>query len=547
MQWVLPLITIFWLFSFSAFANPAKGKAKSPTKTNGMLVPAPKRLGSALVPVPKKAKSKRGVVKKSLTLRAKKTKLSTPTAKKIVVPVKRKGEKSFSLSSSSIWKRLSSSLDQKVQVTQLSNGLVAWCRSDSRWKNLEFRLAIAAGSSNDPKGLAGRSRLLAYLLDQELNRPENPARSLFPLGGHRYHLLFAKDWVELRFRLKATALPTSLAHIAKVLKAFAKKTITPDMRNKWAKAAGNFPPPSLSERVDAHLFTGQARGILLRGKKNTFLNLQTFAIQSAYRQLYRASRMRLLVVGGLDCRQFKPLLKKNFGVLAKQDSGVLFPQTVLINTKRKPRSLLFSEEFISLYKLPHLHRNNYLPLLIVSRVAIEEIKHQLVQKLASSFVPFSFLQPSATNGYFAIVLPSQQLARHRLKKLIKKTIGRLQMKQYLPSLEQRVVLYLHELSLELEGLQESGAGTAELLWPQLLLPPAKAKQSALAPIKLNPLFQKLNPSILRELALHFMDKDHSLSRVSRPFSMQRIAFLIGSLFFIWLLLDLLLRRSRRSE
>ncbi|TNE44215.1 MAG: hypothetical protein EP343_31165 [Deltaproteobacteria bacterium] len=436
--------------------------------------------------------------------------------------------------------------DSQVVVNKLPNGMLTWCKSQEAWKVVEVRFAVAAGSANDPKGLYGRSRFLAELLRKKLNQPKNPARSILPEGGQRYHVTLGKDWVEVRVRSTPKQLPDVLKHLTQSLQSFASTKITKDMRDSLSKTSRTFPPPSLRERVDAYLFGGQPRGALLRGKKRTYRTIQPFALRSTYETLYSGNRMRLLLVGGLDCKATTSTLASTLGKLSRGKDEPLFVNSVPSGSG-KSRPLVSAQEIVMVYQLPDLFRHSYLPLVLLRDVAVREVQFQIQKKYGVTVKVHSYLKPSAKGGYLVLIAPTQPLARKQQTQLLKKALGWLQMKSYSPALEQRVHLYLQEIQLGLSQKLESSHGTAEVLWPQLLLPEPPQQKASQAPAQVTPVLESVKPKSLRELALIFMNKDLSVARAMRPFSLRRIALFVGTIILIWLLLDIFLRRTRREE
>jgi hypothetical protein len=448
-----------------------------------------------------------------------------------------------------ILQQLSKTQDQSVQVNRLENGLLAWCQHRPEWRVVEMRFAIAAGSAHDPNGLHGRSRFVAQIFDELLNRPKNPAHSFFPPGGHRYKMTFDKDWVEIKIRFNSQQISVILEHLTQSIQQLPEQPISANIRSILEKTADSFPPPRLFERIDAYLFPDHARGQFMRGERNTFRSIQPFALQTAAQQLYQAYRIRLLLVGGVNCQDLPDQLKSTLGQLPSKVQEPLWPKTSLISpdNKNAKRSFLSVQESLSLYQLPALERNSYLPLYILYQVSRKELQHHLEQEFPSPFEPQSILRPYAHNGYIAFLLPSRPLQQSKLQQLHKKTLGRLQMKRYIPALEQRVQVYIREIQLQLQQLQESSAGTVALLWPQLLLPAHDDKAKDHPPIQLQPTLSNLQSSHIRELALLFMSKDLSISHEERPFSIERIALFIGTLILVWLLLDVTFRRSKKTD
>lgn len=436
--------------------------------------------------------------------------------------------------------------DLDVKVYSLPNGLLSWCKSRPSWEVVEIRMAIAAGTVHDPKGLYGRSRFLSYLLHHRLNQPQNPAQSLLPPGGQRYHTMLGKDWVELQIKTTTQALPAVLQHIGKSLVDFMQSPTDKLQRDALSKGAGSFPPPSITEQIEAYMFGGQPRGALLRGRKKTFQTIQPFALRSAHEKLYTAKRMRLLVVGSADCQSLPALLQKTLGALPNGKDEDLYVKS-LVNNTGNAQNLLNSQDVFLLYQLPSLHRRSYIPLVVLQDIVKKEIHHQTVQQWGQSVRVSSQLQPLAHNGYLTVHIPSSPLERVQTQKMLKQTLGRLQMKQYLPALEQRIKLYLGEVRVQMQQLQESSVGTVRMLWPQMLLPSQHNQKETQAPTQIIPTLEGLNSTNIRELALNFLLQDIPLFRNLQPFSMQRVALFIGTIILIWLLLDMILRRSRRPE
>ncbi len=392
----------------------------------------------------------------------------------------------------------------------------------------------------------GRSRFLAELLRKKLNQPKNPARSILPEGGQRYHVKLGKDWVEVQVRSTPEQLPAVLKHLTQSLQSFANTKITKDMRDSLSKTSRTFPPPSLPERVDAYLFGGQPRGALLRGKKRTYRTIQPFALRSTFETLYSGDRMRLLLVGGLDCKAAASALASTLGKLPRGKDEPLFVNSVPSGAG-KSRPLVSAQEIVMVYQLPDLFRHSYLPLVLLRDVSVREVQHQIQKTYGVTVKVHSYLQPSAKGGYLVLIAPTQPLARKKQTQLLKKALGWLQMKSYTPALEQRVYLYLQEILLDLSQKLESSRGTAEVLWPQLLLPEPPRQKAEQAPAQVTPVLESVKPKSLRELALLFMNKDLSVATAMRPFSLRRIALFVGTIILIWLLLDIFLRRTRREE
>lgn len=436
--------------------------------------------------------------------------------------------------------------DADVQVFSLPNGLLTWCKGRSNWSVIEIRMAIAAGTAHDPKGLYGRSRFLAYMLDKRLNQPQNPARSLFPPGALQYRVILGKDWVEIRLKTTANELPTALAHLSQTLATFVQMPIEKLHRDELSKSTGSFPPSMLSEQIESYMFGGQARGALLRGKKQTFQTIQPFALRSAHEKLYTANRIRLLLVGNVDCQKLPSLLQNTMNPLNKGKEEDLFVKS-LVNNSGNAHSLMNAQEVLLLYQLPPLHRRSYVPLYVLKEIISKELQHQTRQQWGVSLLSQTYIQRFAYGGYLMVMLPASSLDRTHSQKMLKQTLGRLQMKQYLPALEQRVKLYLRETMFEMQQLQESTQGSIQLLWPQMLLPVQSNQKELKAPAQILPTLEAINPVIVRELALSFMLQDISMFRSLRPFSMQRVFMFIGTIILIWFLLDVILRRSRRPE
>ncbi len=519
-------------------AQPHKTAASHPTGVRAK-VPTARRVPPSVKPRQAASKARPS---KTLVKAKPKTRTTTPPRRTPAVhrPLVRPS------SNTGVLTQLPKKPDPNVQVISLGNGVLAWCQSKANWHIVEVRIGIAAGTANDPKGLFGRSRFLAHMLRKQLNQPKNPARSLFPPGDQRYRVILGKDWVEIRLRSTRKQIPSILSHIAQSLHTFQKQPLTSTLRGELAKTASSFPPPMLSERVDAFLFGKQSRGALLRGRKSTFRSIQRLPLQTAYEALYSPNRMRVLVVGGVDCNEVKATMHKTWMILPRGKHSTLYTQASP-NPSVNTRSLLVRQQLFSLYQLPALHRQSYIPLQILQHVALRELSYQMNLKFGNPFPIQSYLQPSAKNGFLVVAIPAKPLSRGRLQKHIKQTLGELQMKRYRPTLEQRVQLHLRETQMKLQQMQESSAGVAQLLWPQLLLPPQKASTAKQPPSQLQPILKTLKPTTIRQLALLFMARDLSLRGANRPLSMQRIALFIGTIILVWLLLDIILRRTRRTE
>lgn len=544
----------------AAVAPVVRKTTPAPTPTRTEPTPRP----AAQKPVVKPAASKKPVVRRPVAPKAAiklgannkapKARGKAPAAKRKAKaaakpvrkrPVKRRVAKAAK-PKKGILERLPSQPDKGVQVLKLPNGMLTWCKGQPSWNVVEIRLGVAAGTANDPKGLYGRSRFLAELLRSKLNQPKNPARSLVPAGGQSYQVLLSKDWVEIRLRSTKKQLPHVLKHLSTTINTFAKAKVTKVMREKLGKTSRTFPPATLPERVDAYLFGGQPRGALLRGKKRTFKTIQPFALRSTYETLYSANRMRLLLVGGVDCKATASTLQSTLGKIPRGKDSALFVSSVPSGAG-KSRPLMAPQEVVMVYQLPELARHSYIPLLLLRDVAVREVQHQILKKYGVNVTLYNHLQPTAKGGYLVLVAPSRPLGRKELVQLLKKSLGWLQMKSYSPALEQRVQLYLNEVQLKLSQKLESSRGTAELLWPQLLLPNASEQKNPQPPAQIQPVIESVNPKSLRELALLFMNKDLSVARAMRPFSLKRIALFIGTIILVWLLLDIFLRRTRRED
>ncbi len=142
--------------------------------------------------------------------------------------------------------------DPQVKVLSLSTGLLSWCYTNTARDVLRLRVAVAAGTTTDPRNLRGQARLLSKLLAYRLSRPENPAKSPLPVGGTRYHVTLQKDWVLIDALAQSASLGTILGHIAQRLQESPLSGVDASslqqIRSELMRTSARFPAASLEER-----------------------------------------------------------------------------------------------------------------------------------------------------------------------------------------------------------------------------------------------------------------------------------------------------------
>lgn len=433
--------------------------------------------------------------------------------------------------------------DTTVSVQTLKNGLTSWCKADRRWNMTQVYVSIAAGTATDPKGLYGTARFLARLLEKQINEPKRPPHSLLPPGGNRYTVKLGKDWVQIHSEIPADKVQEALRHIARVLHKGPGANIPKSIQTYLKRSATRFPPPSLLERIDRYLFTKNARGELLRGDKRTFKNIRPFRLQTSYKSLYRGPRIRVLVVGNVECTNIQKNIQKGYQGLPKKAAEVTKKKTK--KPAFRPSGRLFlARELLHIYQLPTLERKDHLPLYIVGNIAKRELRRQLNREFGASFPFFARTRLSKQSGYMAYALPSSPSYRKKLEAKLKQALGSLRMHPYHPTLKHRLQMYRERLALELKGMQESSRQTAQLLLAQLQL----SSGAFPYPRAVQPLIQQINAQTVRKWARQYMGQVVSLKNARRPFSQERMILFIGmTLLLGWLLLDRTFRRSKKNE
>jgi predicted Zn-dependent peptidase len=508
-----------------------KGSARTPARV------APKAPAARPAPVKAKAAPASRPAARPVARKAAPTKAPVAARKVPAKPAKRAPK----VASTKKEVTLPFVVDKSVVTTTLKNGLTAWCKPLSGTKTVHIRVGIAAGTSTDPKGLAGTARFLARLLEKRLNQPNNPPHSLLPAGGNQYKVEIQKDWITVTTTVSSKRVNEALKHIGKQLLAGPPQAIPSTMRKALKRSAGRFPPPSLDERVEAFLFSGQIRGALLRGKTRTFSKIAPFRLQTSHKELYQGHRIRLLVIGATDCAQTKGTVSAAFGPI-KGEANNKKPLFTEANV-RASRRMFLTQDLVHLYQLPTLYREDYLPLLLLQRLASKELTRALKQEFGGTFPLHTRLRTYEKHGYLLFVLPARSTRQRSVNKVLKNALGNLRMTPYKPALKQRLAMYLK--TLQLSQIDEAGAmqAQADQLFAQLLLPAKKHR----APRSFAPLFKQMNPPAIRQLARKYMGQTVGLSSANRPFSLQRVLLFVVTLLLVWVLLDQTFRRSRRPE
>ena len=444
--------------------------------------------------------------------------------------------------------------DPSVQSQQLGNGFVSWCRTHTLKDVVQIRLAIAAGAGQDPKRLYGRSRLLAQLLKRKLNRLQNPAQPSKELDKGRFEVRLGKEWIQVRAQVTKASLKNSLAKLGQTLKALAKEGVNKreleKVLKKLSQSAGRFPPISTLERIDAYLFAKHARGRFLRGRKRSFRRLKkNEEVMKGFKSLFRADRMRLLVVGDVACKETNTLVQKSFGQLIGDKVDTFKSVVSPMSAHHKGRFFL-TNEVIQLYKFRKLTREDLMPLLFIHYVAEKELMRAFRKKFGELFPMKTALQTFPHAGYLFFAVPAPAPRQRQMRHLLQKTLGHLMTYPYEPRLEGRIKAYKKSFLLHIRQKEHGMSSLLELLFAQMLLPSkikGKAPFSQREKAVLGATVRGMTLKGFREHALQFLKENVSLNRVQKPFSLQRIGLFIATLLLVWFSIDLFLRRGRRFD
>ncbi len=494
-------------------------------------------------------------IKKNLQLSGKILIEKSPTS----MPIK--GKKQLKKVSSSKKKREISSQQQKnlkkklsfenwrergVVASKLNNGLLLWCRQRPYWKVTRVMFAVKGGSAYDPPELYGQTRFAAYFLRMLLNQPENPARSFKPTGAAQYDVHLGKEALKITANLFPSQLPLTLNHIAKVMKKDIRYSITPWIRNFLARSAGNYPPATLGELIDAYLFDGRAKGVFLRGRKKTFLTLQPFGLATAYKELFQPRNLRLLVMGPTSCSQvrrdvqsaFKRLVNVDKTYFEKKRRKHYLARMKKTSSRFWKKSLFLRNHAILLYRLPALQRQDFPKFLFTVFVAKKELERALKEHMSEQVRLTIVQQLYPQEGSLAFVVPSRAENATRLKKTLERAIGRLLMEPYSPALEARIELYRQQMLIDFREFHTSLRDFSQFLWQQFLFDAPFD-----FPVSLRPLLDKMTPEQFRKNIRHFLSESEIFS-YKRTSSIQYMVTLMIMLFLLWFVLDLFVRRWR---
>lgn len=439
-------------------------------------------------------------------------------------------------------------VDPSVETSITSKGMIVWCASNPRWHGVLMNLSIAAGPASDSPKHRGQARFLARLLETRLNLPKNPAQTLLPAGQGRYHVTLQKEWLQIHASLPKGGLREALLHLSERLAEAPTHglpdTIVHDLRKELLASSGRFPALSAAERIDSFLYVNHPRGRFLRGRATAFQALRSEDLNAAHPKLYRAERMRLLLLGALDCGGLFSLAQDAFAKLPGTPKPLLRPFPGPGRLENAPRGRLFlPQEIFSLYLLPPLQREDAIPLEMTLSIAQEEIALALRKRFGEA-VPFSSLaQPFEEGGYLLFSLPNPPTLRSEITKILRENLGKLLMSPYNPPmLESRILILRDEYQRHLQDATASIVKQKELLLAQLLLP--SETNVAYEPLSV---IRSIKPSTFRLLARRYLASPVPLVQSIQPFSLQRIVLFIGSLLALWFFLDLMIRRTRRED
>ncbi|MCB9639239.1 MAG: insulinase family protein [Myxococcales bacterium] len=438
--------------------------------------------------------------------------------------------------------------DTDVKVSMLPQSTLAWCYANKAPNVLRLRIAIAAGSSNDPRNLRGQSRFLAKLLAYRLNLPENPAQTPLPVGGTRYQVSLHKDWVFVDVFTRSSSLSVILKHIAKKIaeapfQGLSLKT-QKQIRSELARSAFGFPTVSLEERVDAYFYAGYPRGTFLRGQRRTFSSITSQQLQKAHKQLYSGEKIRVLMVGDLSCEKAFTALASAFTAISGKGPLSYPPRNAPENLATSQRGRLFlTQDLLFAYMLPSLQREDALPLDFLLHISREELERAFVQRFGETPRTKHILKAYPQSGYALWLIPMPSVGRPEMRDLLQKAIGGLLMSPYdPPSLVGHLETYKQETTLRWSEKMSSSQGTLSMLWEQMRLP-SKVDYA----YDWRTMSEALTTPSIRKLARHYLQRSSSLQRSPQAFSLQRVVLFIGSLLMLWFLLDLMIRRARRYD
>lgn len=438
--------------------------------------------------------------------------------------------------------------DPQVKVLSLSTGLLSWCYASTARDVLRLRVAVAAGATTDPRKLRGQARLLSKLLAYRLSRPENPAKSPLAVGGARYHVTLQKDWVLIDALAQSASLGTILGHIAQRLQESPLSGVDASslqqIRSELMRSSARFPAASLEERMDAYFYAEYPRGSYLRGQRRTYQTITPAMLVAAHKALYRAERVRVLMVGELSCEAAFSSVRSAFEKLAGKGPAVYPTEGAPENlvTSRRGRMFL-TQDLLLAYLLPPLRRKDVLPLDFLLYVGQQELERSFLQRFSEIPQTKRIVQPYPQSGYVLWLVPMPAMERPEVDDLLRKALGGLLMDPYdPPALVGHLETYRKEAALSWAERMGSAREAATLLWSQMRLP-----SSVDYAYDWRVLSDMLKTSEVRDLARRYLRNVSMLRRGPEAFSMQRVVLLVGSLLMLWFFLDLMIRRARRTD
>jgi predicted Zn-dependent peptidase len=447
-----------------------------------------------------------------------------------------------------VWEKDAFQADPHVFVRTLPKGGLLWCDGRHAQDLLRLRVAFVAGSATDPRSERGRARFLAHLLSHRLNLPENPARDLLPPGNARYRVRLSKEWLHIDVMARPADLHAILHHIQQRLLESPLQGISPNllkqMREELQRSASRLTQAPLQERMDAYLYAGHPRGAYTDGRQRTFVGLSPQALQKGRALLFRSERLRILLVGRLDCKSALQETERLFSALDGSAPTFWLQKDAPNNleTSRRGR-LLLAQDALFPYLLPPLTRKDALPLAMTTAIAHEELKRAIQSRFGRSLTLHREDRIFSSAGYLYWHLPQPLAHRGELQTLLRQAIGRLLMSPYNPpELQQIINSYRQEIGLNWADQMASSRGAMALLWSQMRLPDTNPH-----PYDWRRLLSSLQRQDARVFARRYLNQPATLLREQQPFSLQGIVFFVGSLLVLWFLLDMMIRRSRRHE
>ncbi len=438
--------------------------------------------------------------------------------------------------------------DPRVKVLSLETGLLSWCYANDARDVLRLRVAVAAGTANDPRTLRGQARFLSKLLAYRLGRPENPAKSPLPVGGARYHVTLQKDWILIDAFAQSASLRVILGHIAQRLQESPLRGVDASalqqIRSELMRASARFPSASFEERIDAFFYAEHPRGSYLRGQRRTYQSITPAMLEAAHKALYRAERVRVLLVGEISCDAAFSSVRSAFATLTGKGPTAypILGAPENLATSRRGRMFL-TQDLLLAYLLPPLRRKDALPLDFLLYVGQQEMERAFRQRFGESPKTKRILQSYPQSGYVLWLLPTPSLERLEVNDLLRKALGGLLMDPYdPPALTGYLDTYRKEATLSWAERMGSSREASTLLWAQMRLP-----ASVDYAYDWRALGDGLKTPQVRDLARRYLRNVSLLRRGPEAFSLQRIVLLVGSLLMLWFLLDLMIRRARRFD